>query len=49
LENLFEFDRLGDIPIDPETNTSSGDGGLMGFGRIYPYVRTISFGLQVTL
>ncbi|MDR0542707.1 MAG: TonB-dependent receptor [Dysgonamonadaceae bacterium] len=49
LENLFELDHLGDIPIDPETNTSSGDGGAMGFGRIYPYVRTISFGLQVTL
>jgi TonB-linked SusC/RagA family outer membrane protein len=49
MENLFEFDHLGDIPIDPETNTSSGDGGMMGFGRIYPYVRTISFGIQVTL
>jgi TonB-linked SusC/RagA family outer membrane protein len=48
-ENLFEFDHLGDIPIDPETNTSAGDGGSMGFGRIYPYVRTISFGLQITL
>jgi TonB-linked SusC/RagA family outer membrane protein len=49
LENLLEFDRLGNIPIDPETNSSTGDGGSMGFGRIYPYVRTFSFGLQVSL
>jgi hypothetical protein len=49
LENVFEFDHLGNIPIDPETNTSTGDGGTQGFGRIYPYVRTLSFGVQVTL
>ncbi|MDR3219401.1 MAG: TonB-dependent receptor [Dysgonamonadaceae bacterium] len=49
LENLFELDHLGNIPIDPETNTSTGDGGTQGFGRIYPYVRTLSFGIQVSL
>jgi TonB-linked SusC/RagA family outer membrane protein len=49
LENLFEIDCLGNIPLDPETNTSSGDGGSMGFGRIYPYVRTVSFGIQLSL
>lgn len=47
-ENLFTIDKLGDIPLDPETNTTSGDGGTQGFGRIYPYVRTWSFGLQVS-
>ncbi len=46
LENLFEFDNLGDMPIDPETQTSGGDGGYLG--RSYPYSRTTSFGLQVT-
>ena len=47
-ETLFTIDKLGDIPLDPETNTTSGDGGTQGFGRIYPYVRTWSFGLQVS-
>ncbi|GHV57816.1 SusC/RagA family TonB-linked outer membrane protein [Bacteroidia bacterium] len=49
LENVFEIDHLGNIPIDPETNTSTGDGGTQGFGRIYPYVRSLSFGIQVSL
>lgn len=49
LENLFEIDHLGNIPIDPETNRTTGDGGSAGFGRIYPYVRTVSFGLQISL
>ena len=46
LENVFEFDHLGDIPIDPETRTSTGDGDYIG--RSYPYSRNTSFGLQVT-
>ena len=46
LENVFEFDHLGDIPIDPETRTSTGDGNYIG--RSYPYSRNTSFGLQVT-
>ena len=48
-ENLFEFDKLGDIPIDPEidwvTGITANDG--RSFGRSYPYRRTISFGLQL--
>ncbi|MCD8079706.1 MAG: TonB-dependent receptor [Bacteroides sp.] len=46
LENLFEFHHLGNIPIDPETNISTGDGGYIG--RSYPYTRTTSLGLQVS-
>ena len=46
LENLFEFDHLGDIPIDPETQTTTGDGGYIG--RSYPYSRSTSFGMQLT-
>lgn len=47
-ENLFEFDKLGDIPIDPEidwTTTTSADS--RSFGRSYPYRRTVSFGIQL--
>ena len=49
LENLFEISGLGNVPIDPEANTSTGDGGSQGFGRIYPYTRNMSFGIQVSL
>lgn len=48
-ENVAEIDHLGDLPIDPETQTSAGDGGAMGYGRIYPFTRQISCGLQITL
>lgn len=47
-ENLFEFDKMGDIPIDPEidwTKTTSNDS--RSFGRSYPYRRTVSFGIQL--
>ena len=47
LENLLEFHNLGDIPIDPETNVDTGDGGVMGFGRVDPFTRSFSFGLQL--
>jgi TonB-linked SusC/RagA family outer membrane protein len=47
LENIAEFDHLGDIPLDPETGVATGDGGNMGFGRIYPFTRSFSFGVQV--
>jgi TonB-linked SusC/RagA family outer membrane protein len=47
LENVAEFDHLGNLPLDPETGTSSGDGGSMGFGRIYPFSRLMSFGVQL--
>lgn len=49
-ENLFEFDKLGGVPIDPEldwTTTTSADS--RSFGRSYPYRRTLSLGLQVQL
>lgn len=48
-ENICEFDKLGNLPIDPETATSAGDGGAMGFGRIYPFTRQMSCGLQISL
>ncbi len=47
-ENLFEFDKMGDIPIDPEldwTDATSADG--RSYGRSYPYRRTLAFGIQV--
>lgn len=49
-ENLFEKDNLGAISIDPEVDyTEFGDNDPRTFGRVYPYRRTLSFGLQVTL
>lgn len=48
-ENLFEFDNL-DIPIDPEVDyTPAGLNDSNTFGRVYPYRRNLSFGLQATL
>lgn len=49
-ENLFEFDHLGNMPVDPEaTDYKTGYGsGSWSFGRSYPYSRTLSFGLQAT-
>jgi len=48
-ENLLTFDNL-DIPIDPEIDFSQTqlNNDRAGFGRVYPYRRTLSFGLQVT-
>lgn len=49
-ENLFEKDNLGEISIDPEMDyTELGDNDPRTFGRVYPYRRSFSFGLQVTL
>lgn len=49
-ENLFTFDHLHGVPIDPEVNyTSSGLNDTSTFGRVYPYRKIFSFGLQVTL
>ncbi|HEX2977263.1 MAG TPA: SusC/RagA family TonB-linked outer membrane protein, partial [Bacteroidales bacterium] len=46
--NLFEFDKLGDIPLDPEIDwTSATSGDSRTFGRSYPYRRTLSFGIQL--
>ena len=49
-ENLFEKDNLEGLSIDPEVDfTTTGANDARSFGRVYPYRRTISFGLQVTL
>ncbi len=49
-ENLFEKDNLGEISIDPEVAyTTTGENDQRTFGRVYPYRRSLSFGLQVTL
>lgn len=50
-ENLITFDKLGNVPIDPEIDFSQTqlDNDRAGFGRVYPYRKTIAFGLQVTL
>ena len=49
-ENLFEFDHMNGMPLDPETTDyKSGYGsGSWSFGRSYPFSRTLSFGLQAT-
>lgn len=48
-ENLFTIDNLKE-PIDPEVNyTSAGLNDPNTFGRVYPYRKSISFGIQVTL
>lgn len=47
-ENLFEFDKLGDNPIDPElAHTDLTKNDARAFGRAYPYRRTVSFGIQL--
>lgn len=47
-ENLFEFDKL-DLPVDPEVDYTDVQTDQITFGRVYPYHRTFSFGLQVKL
>ena len=48
-ENLVTFDNL-DIPIDPEVDyTTAGLNDRNTFGRVYPYRKTLSFGIQLTL
>ena len=48
-ENLLTIDHL-DIPIDPEVNyTPAGLNDGASFGRVYPYRKSFSFGVQVTL
>jgi TonB-linked SusC/RagA family outer membrane protein len=47
-ENLFTIDHLK-VPVDPETDyTTAGLNDPNTFGRIYPYRKTLSFGVQVT-
>lgn len=47
-ENLFEIDHLK-IPIDPEVDFKTPGSPAATFGRVYPYRRTLSVGLQATL
>lgn len=48
-ENLFEFSGL-DIPIDPEIDYSvAGLNDPNTFGRVYPFRRSYSLGLQISL
>lgn len=47
-ENLFEFDKMGNVPIDPEIDwTADNLLDSRSFGRTYPYRRVLSFGLQL--
>ncbi|MGM0546218.1 MAG: SusC/RagA family TonB-linked outer membrane protein [Bacteroidota bacterium] len=47
-ENIFEFDNM-ELPIDPETDyTQAGLNDPNSFGRVYPFRRTISAGLNMT-
>ena len=48
-ENLLTFDNVK-AAIDPEIGVRvvNGSGDSRNFGRSYPYVKTMSFGLQVT-
>lgn len=48
-ENLLTFDKV-QVPVDPEVDYTTEQWASAGdaFGRVYPYRKTISFGLQVT-
>lgn len=49
-ENLLTFDKLGNIAIDPEVDyTAAGLGDSNTFGRVYPYRKLFSFGVQLSL
>ena len=48
-ENLFEFSGV-QIPVDPEVDyTNAGTRDTSTFGRVYPFRRSYSFGLQLSL
>lgn len=48
-ENLFEFTGA-QIPVDPEVDyTNAGLNDTSTFGRVYPFRRSLSFGVQITL
>jgi len=47
-ENLFEFTGI-QVPVDPEVDyTTAGLNDTSSFGRVYPFRRSFSFGLQLT-
>lgn len=46
-ENLFEKSNMK-IPVDPETSYSvAGANDVSTYGRIYPFMRTYAFGMQI--
>lgn len=48
IENAFEFTNMH-LPVDPETTGNKySDTGGNSFGRSYPFMRTVSFGAQLT-
>ena len=47
-ENLFTISDVG-VPIDPEIDYTADQTDLASFGRVYPYRKTLSFGVQLTL
>ncbi|ADY28579.1 MULTISPECIES: SusC/RagA family TonB-linked outer membrane protein [Cellulophaga] len=48
-ENLFEISGV-EIPVDPEVDyTNAGTNDTSTFGRVYPFRRSYSFGLQISL
>lgn len=50
-ENILTFDHLKKIALDPEmdyTRAQISSGSVAGFGAVYPYRITLSFGVQVT-
>ncbi|WP_445734274.1 SusC/RagA family TonB-linked outer membrane protein [Mariniflexile sp.] len=48
-ENLFEFSGI-QVPVDPEIGlTAAGANDSSTFGRVYPFRRQFSFGLQASL
>lgn len=47
-ENMFTISNVG-IPIDPEVDYTADQSDLASFGRVYPFRKTYSFGLQLTL
>lgn len=47
-ENLFEFTNL-DLPIDPEVDyTTPGLNDTNTFGRVYPFRRSLSVGVEIS-
>jgi len=46
-ENLWTKDNLF-VPIDPEVGFRTPSSPAATFGRVYPYRKTVSFGLQAT-
>lgn len=48
-ENLFEFTG-SQVPVDPEVDyTTAGLNDTSSFGRVYPFRRSFSLGVQITL